>query len=209
MTERPTVNFDPGRPVDRLEEPERRAPWRRAVVIGVVVALAGTGALTKVLTHHSSAHASPGAPARLDPRTNRQHISSTPEGVSSAGRVTARGRIGGSVTAGDTLVFDVSLSSNRFFSLHPCPVYTITFGRHTTTRHLSCGHVPYLASLVRPDGSVTGFQPALPAGTVVIFRMQVRVPDRPGRQRVQWALHGPRPRAVLSGVVDVAAPGPG
>lgn len=210
MTERPTTDFAAGRPVDRLEEPERRPPWRRAVVIGVVVALAGSGALTKVLAHHSSTHdASRGAPARPDQQADRQRVSATPAGVSSAGGITATGRITGSVRAGGTLVFDVALSSSRFFSLHPCPAYTITFGTHSTTRHLSCGQVPYLASLVRSDGTVTGFQPALPAGTVVVFRMRVRVPDEPGRHRVLWALDGPRPRAALSGTVEVAEPGPG
>jgi RNA polymerase sigma-70 factor (ECF subfamily) len=117
--------------------------------------------------------------------------------------VSATGRITGEVRPGDTLVFDVQLTAPGLVILHPCPDYTISFGTHTTTRRLNCERVPYFASLVHPDGRVTAFRPVLPAGTTVLFRMQVTVPDEPGEQRVLWTLDGPLRAPGFQGTVTV------
>ena len=222
MNERPTGDISAGgswhdeeRPpdasVDRLEEPPRRdSPWRRAVAAGVVVAVVGGVALTTVLTHDRGDHAAPTRPPTPPaPQVNRPGGAAGDAGGLPAAVIRATGRIAGTFSPGDTLVFDVTLQASRFFSLHPCPSYTITFATRTTTRRLSCARVPYLASLVHPDGQVTGFRPVLPAGTEVIFRMHVTVPDAPGRQQVRWSLHGSRPRPAVTGVVRVVAPGSG
>ena len=66
--------------------------------------------------------------------------------------------------------------------------------------------MPYFASLVRSTGKVTGFRPVLPAGTQVVFRMRVTVPDQPGRQKVLWTLDGPQEMPGFYGVVDVTPP---
>jgi hypothetical protein len=206
MADVPTADNASGRPVDRLDEPERRPPWRRAVVVGLVLAVVVGGGLTKSLTSHQpdpSAGTNP-RPAPAGPRLAGPSEAADAVGLHSGDRVSATGRISGSVRAGDVLEFDVALRSSRFLSLRPCPAYTITVGTLTTTRPLSCSRVPYLASLVRSDGTVTGFRPALPAGTEVVFHMQVRVPDEPGRRRVRWALLGKHP-AALSGTVLVVA----
>ncbi len=50
---------------------------------------------------------------------------------------------------------------------------------------------------------MTSFRPVLPAGTQVLFRMHVTVPDEPGRQQVRWALVGPHEMPGFSGVVEV------
>ena len=102
-----------------------------------------------------------------------------------------------------TLVFDAELMAPGLVPLNPCPDYTIAFGTHTVTRQLNCSRVPYFASFVHPDGRVTAFRPVLPAGTVVVFRMQVRVPDDPGEQKVLWALDGPQTAPGFNGTVTV------
>jgi hypothetical protein len=119
--------------------------------------------------------------------------------------VSVTGTISGTVHPGDTLVFDAGLTSPGVLPLRPCPDYTIVFGTHTVTRRLNCGQVPYLASIVRPDGSITTFRPVLPAGTVTYFRMEVIVPDEPGSQRVIWTLDGPTSIPGFDGIVDVTA----
>jgi hypothetical protein len=117
--------------------------------------------------------------------------------------LSASGEISGTVHPGDTLVFDAALEAPGMVSLLPCPDYTITVGTLTTTRQLNCAQVPFYASLVRSAGHVTSFRPVLPAGTQVVFRMRVRVPDQPGRQTVRWALDGPHEMPGFSGLVDV------
>jgi len=97
----------------------------------------------------------------------------------------------------------VALEAPGVVGLHPCPDYTITFGALTTTRQLNCAQVPYLASLVRSSGKVTGFRPVLPAETPVFFRMRVTVPDVVGSQKVLWNLDGPQEMPGFSGIVDV------
>ena len=42
-----------------------------------------------------------------------------------------------------------------------------------------------------------------PAGTQVLFRMRVTVPDQPGRQQVRWALDGPHEMPGFTGLVEV------
>jgi hypothetical protein len=116
--------------------------------------------------------------------------------------VSASGDISGTVHPGDDLVFDAALEAPGLVSLLPCPDYTITVGTRTVTRQLNCAQVPYYASLVRSTGHVTSFRPVLPAGTLVLFRMRVTVPDQPGPQQVRWALAGPHGPA-FSGLVEV------
>lgn len=207
MTERPEAEWAAGRPVDRLEGPSRRPPRRRAVVIGVLVALIGAGSLTKAVVSDEPDH--PRAPAAASGRpspTGRpdrgQGAAADTAAVIGEDEVVAAARISGRVRAGDTLTFVVVLRSSRLLLLHPCPAYTITFGTHTTRRQLSCDRVPYNVSVVHPDGTVSAFRPALPAGTEVAFQMHVRVPDGSGRRHVTWALLGARPAAV-SGTVTV------
>lgn len=219
MNEHPTEDFAAGRswrdeeraPVDRVEEPGRRLPtWLRVVTAVAAAAFLGGVALSLLLPrHHGPEAASSGPPTPPDPHLHVQRVPPETAPMSPTAGVTARGHIAGRFSPGDVLVFDVTLRSSRFFSLHPCPTYTITFGRHASTRRLSCAHVPYLASLVHPDGQVTDFRPVLPAGTQVVFRMRVAVPDEPGRQHVRWTLNASRPRPRLSGVVDVTASGSG
>jgi hypothetical protein len=207
MTERPDAEWEAGRPVDRLESPSRRPPRRRAVVIGVLVALIGAGSLTKAVVSDQPDH--PRAPAAASGRptptgrpTDAQEAAADTADVTDGVEVVADARISGRVRAGDTLRFVVVLRSNRLVLLHPCPAYTITFGTHTTRRQLSCDGVPYVVSVVHPDGTVSAFRPALPAGTAVAFRMHVRVPEGSGRRHVTWALLGARP-AIVSGTVTV------
>ena len=219
MNERPTRDFAAGRSwhdeerspataVDRLEEPERRhSPRRRALAAGVVAALVGGAVLARVLTHDGGDAAASRAPTPPAPYVERHRLPAV--AAPPMDGITAAGRIAGTVSPGDGLVFDVTLRSSRFFSLHPCPSYTVTFGTRTSTRPLGCAQVPYLASLVRPNGQVTDFQPVLPAGTDVVFRVCVAVPAALGRQHVRWTLNGTRPRPRLSGVVTVTAPGSG
>ena len=206
MTERPDAEWAAGRPVDRLEGPSRRPPRRRAVVIGVLVALMGAGLLTKAAVSHQPDH--PRAPAAASGRptpagrpARAQRAATDTAGVGGNG-VVAAARISGRVRAGDTLTFVVVLRSSRLLLLHPCPAYTITFGTHTTRRQLSCDRVPYVVSVVHSDGTVSAFRPALPAGTAVAFQMHVRVPEGSGRRHVTWALLGHRP-AASSGTVIV------
>jgi hypothetical protein len=116
--------------------------------------------------------------------------------------VTASGDISGTVHPGDALVFDAALEAPGLVSLLPCPDYTITVGTRTVTRQLNCAQVPFYASLVRSNGHVTAFRPVLPAGTRVLFRMRVTVPDQPGPQQVRWALAGPHAPG-FSGLVEV------
>ena len=207
MTEHPDAGWAAGRPVDRLEGPSGRPPRRRAVVIGVLLALVGGGALTKAVLSDQPHH--PGAPAAASGRpmpTGRpdraQLAAADTAGVTGGSGVVAAARISGRVRAGDTLRFVVVLRSSRLLLLHPCPAYRITFGTHTTRRQLSCDRVPYVVSLVHADGTVSAFRPALPTGTAVAFRMHVRVPDGSGRRHVTWALLGDRP-AAMSGTVTV------
>jgi hypothetical protein len=108
------------------------------------------------------------------------------------------------VHPGDTLAFEAVLESPVFVSFLPCPDYTITFGTLSTTRQLNCAEVPYFASLVHAGDKVSEFRPVLPAGTQVVFRMHVTVPDQPGRQKVAWTLDGPRQMPGFSGIVEVA-----
>lgn len=218
MNERPTEDFAAGRSwhdeerstaVDRLEEPVRRhSPVRRALAAGIVAALVGGAVLSRVLTHDGGAAAASRTPTPSATHVHEQRIPAA-VGPPQVDGITATGRIAGTVSPGGGLVFDVTLRSSRFFSLHPCPSYTVRFGTHTSTRPLGCANVPYLASLVRPNGQVTDFQPVLPAGTDVVFRVRVAVPHELGPQHVQWTLNAPRPRPRLSGVVQVTGAGSG
>jgi hypothetical protein len=174
---------------------------------GVVAMLVAGVGLTTVVTHHHHEAASSRPPFPADPRLDQLRTPANAVSASPAGDITATGRIEGILSPGDTLVFDVALQSSRTFTFHPCPAYTITFGTQVTTGRLSCAQMPYFASFVRPDGRLTAFRPVLPAGNDVVFRMQVRVPNEPGRRRVVWTLHSAGPNPVVSGVVQVTAAG--
>jgi hypothetical protein len=95
------------------------------------------------------------------------------------------------------------LQAPVLLSLRPCPDYTISFGSLSTTRALDCAEVPYFASLVRSSDHVSEFRPVLPAGTAVVFKMEVVVPDDLGRHRVRWSLDGPAEVPGFEGVVEV------
>ena len=181
------------------------------MVIGVLVAVICAGWLAKAVVpdqpeHSASSAAAPGQPAPPGPPARAQGAAAGAADVPGGNAIVAAARIGGRVREGDTLTFDVVLRSSGLLLLHPCPAYTITFGTWTTSGRLSCGGVPYLVSLARPDGTVSAFRPALPAGTDVVFRMKVRVPRGTGRRRVTWALLDPR-STVVSGTVTVARSG--
>lgn len=118
--------------------------------------------------------------------------------------VLASGHIGGTLHPGDTLRFTVTLESTARVSLHPCPNYSIAFGRRAhVTRRLNCGQVPYYASVPRPNGTMSDFRPTLPAQTPVSFQMQMRVPDEHGVQKVLWTLDGPESVPGFYGLVRV------
>jgi len=207
-------------PLQRLDESLRRhLPWRRALVGAAVVLLAGGAAVAVSGLGRDGdsppAHAGASPTPGVHRATKRVPFRDLEPAHPTLGRVengvrrtpyddvSATGDISGTVHPGDTLAFDAVLEAPGLVSLLPCPDYTITFGTLTTTRQLNCAEVPYYASLVRSTGKVTGFRPVLPAGTQVLFRMRVTVPDEPGRQQVLWALDGPRAMPGFSGVVDV------
>lgn len=207
-------------PLERLDEPLRRSvPWRPALAVaGVALLVAGSAALVSGLGGHEgkpSSDASTAPPPTIDRAAkivpfrdlepahlvlgrDRHGLGATPYDT-----LSASGRISGTVHPGDTLAFDAVLEAPGLVSLLPCPDYTITIGAVTTTRQLNCAQVPFYASLVRSSGRVTSFRPVLPAGTQVLFRMHVTVPDEPGRQLVRWALVGPHEMPGFSGVVEV------
>jgi DNA-directed RNA polymerase specialized sigma24 family protein len=215
----------PDVPLDRLDAPLARRPSRQAVVAAVAMAvLLGGGAVavvralggadtaprpaatspTPLVGHHPSGHPVPWRD--LEPRHPVLGHDTHGVRVTPYDHVSATGSISGTVQPGDTLVFDATLTAPGIITLHPCPDYTIAFGTQTTTRRLNCAQVPYFASIVRPDGRITAFRPVLPAGTAVFFRMQVTVPDEPGRQKVLWTLDGPQKMPGFYGIVQVVGP---
>jgi DNA-directed RNA polymerase specialized sigma24 family protein len=117
--------------------------------------------------------------------------------------VVVSGTIRDTLRPGQTLVFDVGLTSPGVVPLHPCPDYTVDFGTHSVTRGLNCRDDPFYAAQSRPNGTVSPFRPVLPAGVTVFFRIAVVVPDDAGPQQVLWSLEGPRRKPGFSGTVDV------
>jgi RNA polymerase sigma-70 factor, ECF subfamily len=219
-------------PLERLGPPLRReVPWR-AVTAGAaaVVLLGGIGVAVVHAVGGDDDHPRAASPARagasstpredatpkqivpwrdLGPHHPAFAVDGTGVTVTPYDHVSVTGNISGTVRPGDILVFDAALTSPGIVSLHPCPDYTIVIGTHTVTRRLNCAQVPYFASIVRPNGKITAFRPVIPAGTVVFFRMQVTVPDEPGRQAVEWTLDGPLQPPGFSGTVDVTDTGQG
>jgi RNA polymerase sigma-70 factor (ECF subfamily) len=222
----------PAVPLSRLlviEErrlPRRAAAWAAAaaVVLGGGLALQRSladGDSSRVALAPSPSASSPDAPSAVAPsavapsaavsvpwqdlRPGRHELGHQLNGIGTTpfDSVSATGNITGEVHPGDTLVFEAALTAPGLVILHPCPDYTIAFGTHTTTHRLNCEQVPYFASLVHPDGTVTAFRPVLPAGTAVLFRMQVTVPRELGEQKVLWTLDGPRTAPGFDGVVTV------
>ena len=222
----------PDVPVPRLALPHtRRFAYRAVGAAAAAIVLAGVGgvALARSLgeddgpARATTTPASGSAPApdtpHLDRATRPVPWQDLRPGHPVLGRdlngvlvtpyddVSATGSISGSVHPGDTLVFDAALTAPGPVALSPCPDYTIAFGTHSVTRQLNCARVPYFASFVHPDGRVTAFRPVLPAGTAVVFRMQVTVPDEPGEQTVLWTLDGPQTTPGFNGTVTVRPAG--
>jgi hypothetical protein len=106
-----------------------------------------------------------------------------------------------SVPAGGRLRFQVTLTADRDVVLDPCPDYLIFLGHvgnETKVGHaLNCAGVPYRDASGRPY---------LPAGTPVVFAMEITAPPRPGAQeKLTWQLdlmvgsaYGP-----AGGVIDI------
>ncbi len=208
-------------PLHRLDETlPRHLPWRRALAgAAVVLLVGGSVAVIQAVGRDGDtppASADPSPPPHVarvvktvpfrDLAPDHPALGRDRNGarVTPFDSVSASGVISGTVHPGETLGFDAVLQAPGLISLLPCPDYTITIGTLTTTRQLNCAQVPYYASLVRSTGRVTRFRPVLPAGTQVLFRMRVRVPDELGPQRVRWTLDGPREMPGFSGVVEVA-----
>ena len=210
----------PDVPLQRLDAPlGRHLPWRAAVAAAAALVLVGGGTVVVVRALGRDDTAPRGATSPTpsveratgevvpwrDLEPGHPAIGNDANGVlvTPYDDVSATGSISGSVHPGDTLVFDAALTAPGPVSLRPCPNYTIVLGTQTTTRRLNCAQVPYFASMVRSNGQVTRFRPVLPAGTHVLFRMHVTVPDEPGRQKVLWTLDGPQETVGFSGIVDV------
>jgi hypothetical protein len=217
----------PGIPLDRLDEPAQRAvPWRAAVAAAAAVALVagvGFGVLRATGDHASD-------PATKPNPSATEHTKEVPQVVvpwrelkpthptlghrvhgqlvTPFDGIVATGHIGGDLHPGDTLVFTVSLESSRRIALHPCPDYSIAFGRHAfVTRQLNCVQVPYYASVPGPHGQMSAFRPTLPPNTPVSFRMRMTVPNEPGRQKVLWTLDGLQSSPGFYGIVRVTPRG--
>jgi DNA-directed RNA polymerase specialized sigma24 family protein len=210
-------------PVDLLDQslaPRRRPRATVVLAAAAVVVLVGGGVAAVVRANadgkppaaRPTGRAVPGpdradeiVPWRdLEARHPVYGVDVTGARVTPYDHVTATGKITGTVRPGDTLVFDAGLTAPGIVSLRPCPDFTVSFGTHTVTKRLNCAQVPYYASLVRSGGRVTAFQPVLPAGVTVFFRMAVIVPDEPGRQQVRWTLVGPERTPSFAGTVEVA-----
>jgi RNA polymerase sigma factor (sigma-70 family) len=220
----------PPAPDISLQRLDRAAPsrfsWKAALAVAAAVAIAGGGAVVVVRglggdgTAPRAAGPSPTAQAQPDPKqivpwraldAGHPSFKADQSGVTVTpyDDVSVSGTISGTVHPGDTLTFLAGLTAPLVVSLHPCPDYTISFGTQTVTRRLNCDQVPYFASVVRANGTITAFRPVIPGGNVVFFRMRVTVPDEPGQQSVRWTLDGPDQPPGFSGTVDVTSPGEG
>jgi hypothetical protein len=114
------------------------------------------------------------------------------------------GHISGTAHPGDVLSFTVTLESDKEIALHPCPDYSIGFGRKGfLSGQLNCQQMPYLASIPRQNGQMTDFLPVLPPGYPVSFRMRITVPDERGKQKVLWTLDVPGSAPGFYGIVTV------
>ncbi len=110
-------------------------------------------------------------------------------------RVSVTGTIRGRARPGDTLVFTAHLESPTDLRLDRCPDINVAFGtKEFQTTQLNCAQVPY----VDKEG-----HPYLPAFTSVPFRIQVPVPDEPGRQKVLFTIDGPQQMPGFYGLVRV------
>jgi hypothetical protein len=222
---RAEVSPPPTVPVERLGEAAPRPVDRRSVlalgVAATVVLAAGVG--IGVLraaggdSSHPSDHPSPTAtvhgtrmPQEIVPwrKLTAQHsqLGHRVNGklVTPYDGVVATGHIGGVLHPGDTLRFTVTLESSARIVLHPCPDYSIAFGRKGfLSGQLNCSQVPYYASVVGPHGHMSDFRPTLPANTPVSFQMRMTVPEERGRQKVLWTLDGPESSPGFYGIVRV------
>jgi hypothetical protein len=217
----------PGVPLDRLGDPTGHTVSRRAMVavaaavvlvcgvgIGILRATGGdssepTSRPTPSTTVHGKQVAEEVVPWR-ELKSRHPKIGHDVHGtlVTPYDGIVATGHIGGDLHPGDTLVFTVTLESATPVALHPCPDYSIAFGRHAfVTRQLNCTQVPYYASAPGPHGRMGDFGPTLPANTPVSFRMRMTVPDEPGRQKVLWTLDGPESSPGFYGIVRVTPRG--
>jgi hypothetical protein len=223
------VSSPPTVPVDRLDEPLHRGGGRRGALTAVAAAAVvlaggvGIGALRAGGGSSSSPSDNPsptptvhGIPVSEEivpwHKLKAQHpqIGHRVKGklVTRYDGLVATGHIGGTLHPGDTLVFIVTLQSSTRIVLHPCPDYSIAFGRKgSVTGQLNCSQVPYSASVPGPHGHMSDFRPTLPANTPVSFRMRVTVPDERGKQKVLWTLDGPQQSPGFYGIVRVTPRG--
>lgn len=216
-------------PLDRLDEaPANRAGWRAALATAAAVALVGGGtaaALRVAASDHAAPSDSTGTPTQQVQRADQvvpwrdlparhPRIAHRSHGrlVTPFDNLMANGEIRGHLHPGDILRFVVYLESFTDVSLKPCPDYTIAFGAgHAVTRQLNCEQVPYrqVSRAGPPSSGVVRLapgrgHPVLPANTKVVFAMQVRVPDLPGRQKVLWTIDGPSAMPGFYGIVHVS-----
>jgi hypothetical protein len=113
-------------------------------------------------------------------------------------RVSATGEISGRVHPGDTLAFTAYLESSTDLPLDPCPDVNVAIGTHAFhTWQLNCAAVPYV------DAAGT---PYLPAFKTVPFRIEVTVPEEPGRQKVLFTIDGPHQMPGFYGLIDIVTP---
>ncbi len=204
----------PAVPLDRLAGSVPRPVARRRALTAVAAAavvLVGASALVGIRSgnHGSDPAGQAGrsigtAPARAVPwaalPATHPRLRSYPHGrhrpwVTPYDRVSATGTIGGRARPGDTLVFTAHLESPTDLRLDRCPDINVAFGTKAfQTTQLNCAQVPYVDS----EG-----HPYLPAFTSVPFRIQVTVPDEPGRQKVLFTIDGPKQMPGFYGLVDV------
>jgi hypothetical protein len=215
----------PAVPLERLDERlPRRTDWRAVLLVAAAAVLVIAGGIgVGVLRAGGGGSSGPSHRPSSTPTLHGKHVSQeivpwrkltaehSPLGHRVKGKLVtpydglvATGHIGGELHPGDTLVFVVTLESSTAIALHPCPNYSIAFGRKGfETGQLNCAQVPYYASVQGPHGHLSAFRPTLPANTPVRFRMRMKVPDERGRQKVLWTLTGPTEMPGFYGIVTV------
>jgi hypothetical protein len=212
----------PAVPLERLvAAPPRRVAWRAAAAAAAAVVVVGGGTILLLRTTGGGDAAAPSRQLSFAPASQGGDDAVVvpwrplPAGHHQVGHrvhgrlvtpydsISAGGHIDGIVRPEEELEFVVTLESPSRVSLHPCPDYTIAFGRVLVVRQLNCAQVPYFASVLRGHGQMSNFWPTIPAQTPVSFAMRVRVPDVHGPQKVLWTLDGPESSPGFYGVVRV------
>lgn len=226
----PGVPLDRLHPARGRKAGSRQVPWRPVAAVAAValaavvtVALARTGGGASIGPADSNSSPTvhglrvPQPVPWRDLKARHPMVGHREHGrlVTPFDNVLAAGEIHGHVHPGDVLRFTVFLESPTNVSLDPCPDYTVAFGAtRARSWQLNCVQVPFRESSrrahhhVSPGPGVTRldprlWHPVLPARTKVPFRMQVRVPDVLGRQKVLWTLVGPTTMPGFYGIVHV------